>query len=97
MKLDEIPYITEETLNSEKEVLTYAVKLYAKMFGISEEEAKEHTSIIYAIKEPKVKTDIELDEFADGFDYFTKCWFTHTKRHEKKLAICGYVIWAVRC
>lgn len=96
MKIDEIPYVTEEVLGSEKEVLIHAIKLYAKMFNITEEEAKEYTNIIYGIKEPNVKTDIKFDEFADGFSYFTKCWFTYTKRGEKKLAICGYVCWAVK-
>ena len=87
MKIDEIPYITEEVLDSEKEALIYATKFYAKMLGVTEEEAKEYTDVIYGIKEPNVKTDIKFDEFADGFSYFTKCWFTYTKRGEKKLAI----------
>ena len=96
MKIDEIPYITENVLSSEKEVLIHAIKLYAKIFNITEEEAKEYTNIIYGIKEPNVKPDIKLNEFADGFSYFTKCWFTYTKKNEKKLAICGYVTWAVK-
>jgi len=95
MKIDEIPYITEEVLGSEKEALIYATRFYAKMLGVTEEEAKEYTDIIYSIKESKVPTAIRY-EFVDGFDYFTKCWFTYTKRGEKKLAICGYVCWAVK-
>ena len=33
MKIDEIPYITEEILGSEKEALIYATRFYAKMLG----------------------------------------------------------------
>ena len=95
LNLDEMPFITEEVLESENEAYQRAVGFYAKFFNVSEEEAREYVELVDALKEEKVGHTYQENQGADGFWFFTKCWYTYTKKKDKKLGIFGYVVWAI--
>lgn len=54
LNLDEMPFITEEILESENEAYQRAVGFYAKFFNVSEEEAREYVQLVDTLKEEKV-------------------------------------------
>ena len=89
---DDIPLITEKVLDSKTEALSYAIRFYAKLCNITEEEAKEYVDFANVSVDKDFGT-IHTGE--DGLSLLTRCYYLHTKHKKKDVLFFGYVSWAV--
>ena len=86
----DIPLITENVLDSYKEVYAFIVRYYSRKFDISDEEARKHIVCVeeYA-EQPNGKYEKLVHDESDSND-IVGCWYIYNILKAKKLAIFIY-------
>ena len=86
----DIPLVTENVLDSYKEVYAFVVRHYSRKFDISDEKARSHIICIEEYAEQPNRKYEKLVHNESDSNEIVGCWYTYNILKAKKLAIFIY-------